>query len=164
MTLTPVLAVAQLFDISCIVPTPDIATITSLAYDTPLDPLDSSLDLSSIGAYLGIHTFVFDNGTLLPRFDFSTSQGGDTFIVANKTGTIPSPDEPVDVAWLELVNLEGTLASTVYRVATYNGTPPPRVSLSPTSLGAVLKSSQCGTPFDGATLSMPYAAQYWSFT
>lgn len=122
-------AIAQLFDISCLDPSTFLSTIQS-AHDTPLSVYS---DFTSIRSYLGEHTFVIASETNLiePKFDFGLALNDEIngYVIGNKTGTIPSIDDSVDdVAWLELTALEGGLATTVFRVATIGGSPPPSVS------------------------------------
>jgi len=100
---------------------------------------------------LGQHYFINNpiaNGTgTSPVFDFrSGSQKGDpnAFVTLKKTGSIAAPTGSNDVAWLELQQVQGDLASFVFRVSTSGGQP----------------SASC----KGAeTSSVKYAAEYWFF-
>lgn len=83
---------------------------------------------------LGHHLFITNpltgNGTLA-RFDFTSSQhSAKAFVDASKIGDIPAPSDPTNnIDWLELTNVLGSLAKTVFRVQTYRGQPPASVSL-----------------------------------
>ncbi|KAM0751034.1 hypothetical protein T439DRAFT_325190 [Meredithblackwellia eburnea MCA 4105] len=91
----------------------------------------------SVAGYLGFHVFLSVAGTLTPDFDFSATQGPGQLVLAAKTASVPSPDDPAkDVAWLQLTGKSGNLAKT--------------------KLGAFLK---CTT--EGEALSVNYAALYY---
>jgi Protein of unknown function (DUF3455) len=132
-------AVAELFDISQLYGTPEFSTIQNDAYGVwsnypSTDPLDQGLAArlnSQFGVNsLGIHDFIDFNGKLSPNFDFTQTTGNpNNFVVAAKTGDIPAPT-PGNVDWLELTNVDGGLANTVFRVDTDSGTPPSTVSIS----------------------------------
>ncbi|KAF8205293.1 hypothetical protein K438DRAFT_1757278 [Mycena galopus ATCC 62051] len=135
-TYTTIGAVASLFDISCLDKTPAFATIQTTAYNA-WHATPSGLSPNTIGsrvgagALLGYHYFVTSpSGTgISPKWDF-TSTGkfagnSSAFILAAKAGDITAPINPtVNVDWLMLNNVEGSLASKVYRIDTVNGQPP----------------------------------------
>lgn len=102
-------AVANLFDISCLVPTSTGSTISTLAFDAPFDPSHSSLP-----SYLGSHTFIPLGPAIAPKFDLSLTQADEAaFVVANRTASLVSPNDPgKDIDWLELASLGGGLART----------------------------------------------------
>jgi hypothetical protein len=84
------------------------------------------------------HYFVpAPSGTgLSPKWDFTSTgkfAGNSTaFILAAKAGDILAPtDSATNVDWLALNNVQGSLASKVFRVDTVNGQPPTSVSLFP---------------------------------
>lgn len=74
-------------------------------------------------AKLGDHFFITNPTTgtgVSPEFNF----GSNGLVVAKKTGDIPATCDPKEnVDWLMLSNVEGTLASTVFRVFTHGGQP-----------------------------------------
>jgi len=100
---------------------------------------------------LGQHYFVpnpLPGGTgISAKFDFtSASQKGDpnAFVTLKKIGDLAAPTGKQDVDWLELANIQGSLAQYVFRVNTAGGQP----------------ASTCtGTE----TTSVKYAAEYWFF-
>ena len=86
---------------------------------------------------LGQHYFVPNpkpaagSPAVSPVWDFtSDSEKGnpDAFVLAAKAGDIPAPTGKNDVDWLQLKNVEGELADTVYRTDTKGGQPPASVS------------------------------------
>ncbi|KAK7044391.1 hypothetical protein R3P38DRAFT_162617 [Favolaschia claudopus] len=134
---TSVGAVASLFDISCLVKTPAFANIQTVA-QMAWSVLPPKVSATTIGeklgapALLGFHYFIPNpiTGTgLSPKWDF-TSTGkfkGDAsaFIVAAKAANIAAPqDSAKNVDWLMLNNVQGSLATQVFRVDTVNGQPP----------------------------------------
>jgi hypothetical protein len=102
------------------------------------DPKDSGvaqlLEQNWILEPLGDHYFDNLNNTLVPVFDF-TSTGQNTgnpnaIFFGKKIEDILSPDGTDNVDWVELQNVSGELANTVYRVKTVEGQPPATVSSS----------------------------------
>jgi hypothetical protein len=81
---------------------------------------------------IGQHYFVEENNQLVPVFDFSSTgrHKGDSKAIffGKKTEDVPSRDGNDNVDWLELQNVSGELASTIYRVYTVKGQPPAKVS------------------------------------
>jgi hypothetical protein len=153
-------AVASIFDISCIDKTPVFATIQTTAFNAwSAAPAGVSPDTvgGKIGAatLLGVRSRSFSmftsflnsiqyhyfvpapSGTgLSPKWDFTSTgkfAGNSTaFILAAKAGDILAPtDSATNVDWLALNNVQGSLASKVFRVDTVNGQPPTSVSLFP---------------------------------
>ncbi|KAJ7796933.1 hypothetical protein B0H14DRAFT_2913023 [Mycena olivaceomarginata] len=115
-------AVASIFDISCIDKTPAFATIQTTAFKH---------DKIGAATLLGYHYFVpAPSGTgLSPKWDFTSTgkfAGNSTaFILAAKAGDILAPtNSATNVDWLMLNNVQGSLASKVFRVDTVNGQPP----------------------------------------
>jgi len=147
-------AVAELLDVSCLYGTPVFSTIENTAFDvfnannqvTVNDVIDA---LGGDSVVLGQHYFVINpvTGTgLSPQFDFrAASQKGDpnAFVTTSKVGDIPAPTGTQDVDWLELVNIRGDLAKTVFRLTTRAGQPP--------------ASCAAGSPL----ISVKYTATYW---
>ena len=134
-------AVARLFDASCLYETPEFLTLEIDVFDLwdecpGDDPKDSEVAQELEQKWnvepLGDHYFVEKNSTLTPVFDFtSTGQNkGDSNAIffGKKTEDIASPDGTDNVDWLELENVGGQLANTVYRVKTVAGQPPATVS------------------------------------
>ncbi|KAK4698518.1 hypothetical protein P7C70_g7756, partial [Phenoliferia sp. Uapishka_3] len=157
-------AVAKLYDISSLPPS-CYANLPALSLAIPVSALPTTpasgrhrlaraapaapKSPASIfkNAFLGNHFFVTFNGALSPEFDFQVTQGPGEFVIAKRNGSIPAPTNPTkNVAWLELSEVSGELAKTVYRTSTAGGQPP----------------TSCGT--SGALLSVDYAALYWFLT
>jgi len=157
-TWTSIGAVAELYDISCLVNTPELATIQNRAYDLwSAIPSKESAEIPTClkdldFLKLGLHYFITNPVTgsgLSPEWDF-TSTGSNAgnknaFVVAAKVGDLPAPTGSADVDWLSLKNVEGDLATQIFRVATVKGQPP--ASCTPGS----------------APISVKYTAQYWLF-
>ncbi|KAJ7171356.1 hypothetical protein C8R46DRAFT_1175693 [Mycena filopes] len=128
-------AVASLYDISCLASTPAFASIQTTVFNawnaapagaSPTPPAGAPVTL------LGFHYFIpAASGTgLSPKWDF-TSTGANAgnanaFFVGSKVGDITDPtgNAAVNVDWLALNKLSGSLATQVFRVDTVNGQPP----------------------------------------
>ncbi|KAJ7191274.1 hypothetical protein GGX14DRAFT_297519, partial [Mycena pura] len=128
-------AVASLFDISCLKKS-DFAKVHTKAFKT-WNKASAKTKATSIGAtveapnLLGFHYFVTSpSGTgLSPKWDFTSTgkfAGNATaFVLAAKVGDIPAPTDPtVNVDWLSLKNVQGSLASMIFRTDTVGGQPP----------------------------------------
>ncbi|KAJ7828783.1 hypothetical protein B0H14DRAFT_2811499 [Mycena olivaceomarginata] len=136
LTYTSIGAVAALFDISCLDKTPVFAYIQTVAFKI-WSALSAGLAATNIGSkmgapgLLGFHYFVpSPTGTgISPIWDF-TSTGkfagnSSAFVIGSKFGDIAAPtDSAMNVDWLELKNLQGSLASKIFRIDTVNGQPP----------------------------------------
>ena len=135
--------VAQMLDISHLYGTPEFERVQEDAYNiwsnySSTNPyergltvrLHRKLGIDLLGQYYFING---TNGTLSPKFDFTTSgpnKGNlDAFVVANRVGDIPAPD-PQNIDWVELNRTSGKLANEVIRVNTKAGQPPSSVSIS----------------------------------
>jgi len=146
-------AVAELIDISCLYDTDEFDTIAINIFKA-WSNAPSSVTTQEVIAVLGNASIVLGQhyyvpgSPLLPKWDFTSDaeQGNpDAFVVAAATGSIPSPDGKHDVTWVQLKNVQGRLADSVYRVKTAGGVPP-------TSCTA-----------GDSPLSVKYTAQYWLF-
>jgi len=166
-TFASVGAVAELFDISCLftdfalfksiediallLPRSNFANTTAaLAHFNRSDVDTVSSILTSRQLLLGHHffsDFPAGSSTIEPEFDFTEALNNPTqFIISNKTAQIPDPrNATANVAWLQLANLTGSLAKSVFRVDTAGG-------VQPTS---------CTT--EGQNIEVEYAAKYWFF-
>jgi len=138
-TYTNVGAVAELFDISCLYNSPLYSKVADVAFSAwklappSLPPQAIISKLSMIGSpiILGQHYYVTNpiTGTgVNPKWDF-TSQGKtagnkDAFVIAAKAAVLPAPTGSQDIDWVQLNNIQGKLASQVYRVDTRGGQPP----------------------------------------
>jgi hypothetical protein len=132
-----------MFDISCLYGKPEFSTIQKDAFHDweacpSFDPLKPGL-VQEMKDHYGItedggYYFVEQNGALVPVWDLrsnGTYAGNPNAIVyAQKYKSIPSPDGPVNIDWVELKKLSGGLANVIYRVVTVQGQPPPTVSSS----------------------------------
>ncbi|KAJ7136576.1 hypothetical protein C8R44DRAFT_976133 [Mycena epipterygia] len=129
-------AVASLFDISCIDKTPAFASIQTAAF-AAWNAMPATVSATTVGtkigapALLGFHYFVTSpSGTgISPKWDFTSTgkfAGNSTaFVLAAKAGDVAAPTTPAtNVDWLMLNNVQGALASKVFRVDTVNGQPP----------------------------------------
>jgi hypothetical protein len=66
-----------------------------------------------------------------PKWDFTSDaeQGhAEAFVIGAKVGSLPAPTGSHDIDWVQLRNVEGQLADTIYRVDTRGGQPPASVS------------------------------------
>lgn len=134
-------ALAELFDVSCEISQPSFAALQNTAFAlwtaTPAPETPAAL-ISQLGTspeVLGQHYFV-PNPTgaagTSPKWDFtSNAEAGnpEAFVIGLKTGDLPAPTGTNDVDWVQLKEVEGELASTVYRLDTKGGQPPASVSL-----------------------------------
>ncbi|KAJ7485728.1 hypothetical protein FB451DRAFT_1350190 [Mycena latifolia] len=133
---TSIGAVASLFDISCIDKTPAFATVQTTAFKA-WSAVPAGISANTIGTkiaaptLLGFHYFVpSPSGTgISPMWDFTSTgknAGNATaFVIAAKAGDILAPtDSATNVDWLALNNVQGSLASKIFRVDTVNGQPP----------------------------------------
>ncbi|KAF7337394.1 hypothetical protein MSAN_02265600 [Mycena sanguinolenta] len=123
-------AVASLFDISCFDQTPEFANLQTVAFDI-WNKAGPAVTATSIGSrilaplVLGYHYFVNSpSGTgISPEWDFTHSGKG--YVIAAKVGDIPAPTNPTtNVDWLALNNVQGSLASKIFRIDTVGGQPP----------------------------------------
>jgi hypothetical protein len=121
-----------LFDISCLYGTAEFDKVQDDAYEIwqNCDPYELHHGLKI--PLVGHHYFISDNGTLRPKFDFTSTgptQGNpDAFVVATKAVDVPAPNRVQDVDWLELTAVSGKFADEVFRVDTKGGQPPTNVS------------------------------------
>lgn len=138
-------AVAELIDVSCIVFEPEFSTIQVDLFNIwtkfisyPIQLIIDFLHLVDPPEVLAQHYFITNPITgqgLSPKWDFTSSgafEGNpDAFIVAKGKGSIPAPTDPAhNVAWLDVVNVQGKIADEVFRFDTVGGQPPATVSLS----------------------------------
>ncbi|KAI0716434.1 hypothetical protein C8Q76DRAFT_617669 [Earliella scabrosa] len=132
-------AVAELIDVSCQVYEPGFDTIQHDLYNVwtkliphPIEAIIDLLHLLNPPYVLNQHYFVPNPVTgegLSPKWDFTSSgafQGvKDAFIIAKGKASIPAPTDPKkDVAWLDVVNVDGKIADEVFRFDTVGGQPP----------------------------------------
>ncbi|KAA1472028.1 hypothetical protein DENSPDRAFT_880953 [Dentipellis sp. KUC8613] len=151
-------AVAELFDISCLFKTPIFGSIQDIVFaawsefpdDIPITAIETGFRILGNPDVLGQHYFVKNPSGAAgnsPVFDFTSSGqfngNKNAFILAAKSGDIPSPDSKSDVDWLSLNRVSGELADQVFRVETRGGQPP----------------TSC-TPGSSPDISVKYAAKY----
>ncbi|KAJ7865318.1 hypothetical protein B0H14DRAFT_3443021 [Mycena olivaceomarginata] len=129
-------AVASLFDLSCIDKSPAFASIQTTVFNA-WNAAPAGASANTVGGrvgtptLLGFHYFVTSpSGTgISPKWDF-TSTGkfagnSSAFVTGSKVGDITAPtDSATNVDWLAINNVEGSLASKVFRIDTVNGQPP----------------------------------------
>ncbi|KAL7008475.1 hypothetical protein EMMF5_001736 [Cystobasidiomycetes sp. EMM_F5] len=125
------MAVATLFDASCAVNSPlvKLTDLPSLAMKGP-DPTNLPTTVQScIGkAKLGDHFFQKLSPTAAsanPVFDFSSS--GHSYAAFSKASSAASPQGASNIAWLQLANVEGSMATTGLRINTVGGVAPATV-------------------------------------
>ncbi|KAF7325650.1 hypothetical protein MKEN_00414900 [Mycena kentingensis (nom. inval.)] len=137
-TYTNVGAVAELFDVSCLLGSPEFPHLQDIAYDAwkfapASEPGTIQSIISGLSKYyasfvLGEHYFVPNpSGTgLSPVWDFRHSfpDNHNALVLAEKVGGIPAPTGPPDVDWLSLKSVSGDLATQVFRTDTVGGSPP----------------------------------------
>ncbi|KAH9886460.1 hypothetical protein C8Q73DRAFT_658233 [Cubamyces lactineus] len=138
-TFTSTGAVAELIDVSCIVYEPEFSTIQDDLFNVWTNLVPASIQsiielfhILDIPQILAQHYFVPNPTTgqgLSPKWDFTSSgkfEGvKDAFIVAKGKGTLPAPTNATrDVAWLDVVQVKGDIASEVFRFDTVGGQPP----------------------------------------
>ena len=136
-------AVAELFDISCLYSTHLFTTIQDDAFNIwqhappSLTAQEVINKLNRQPTVLGQHYFVPNanttagNPALSPKWDFTSNAekgNAQAFFIGAKVGDLPAPTGKGDVDWLQLKNVAGKLADTVYRVDTKGGQPPASVS------------------------------------
>ncbi|KAH6917750.1 hypothetical protein BKA70DRAFT_1455536 [Coprinopsis sp. MPI-PUGE-AT-0042] len=158
-TYTSAGAVAQMFDISCLIRTPVADALPDLLWAV-WQNAPSFLTTQAIIKFvlptntplaLGQHYFIPNPITgqgISPKWDL-TSQGPykgnpDAYVVGARAGGAPAPVPTRDVDWLALNAIQGSLATQVYRTDTRGG-------LAPASC----------TP--GATAAIKYVSKYWFF-
>ncbi|KAJ7631819.1 hypothetical protein B0H17DRAFT_1164190 [Mycena rosella] len=150
-------AVASLFDISCLDGTPQFATVQTKAFkiweSTPVGVSPRAIGPLVGAPHLdGFHYFVTSpSGTgISPKWDFTSTgkfAGNATaFVIGAKVGDIPAPTNPAtNIDWLQLVRVEGDLASQIFRIDTVGGQPP--------------TSCEAGS----APISVKYTAKYYLY-
>ncbi|KAI3600368.1 malate dehydrogenase [Moniliophthora roreri] len=120
-------AVAQLYDVSC-------------SYKPGSSYQSTNLK------HLGEHYFVTNpTGTgISPKWDMTKFFANpNAFVIGARSAGIPAPTGPSDVDWLYLTNVQGGLATEIYRTDTKGGQPP--ASCTP------------GSPL----ITVGYSAIYW---
>ena len=131
-------AVAVLLDISCFHGSSIFDELTTIVFDVWNATDSYSTDelvkeYSCVVTEFGQHYFIknpFGDG-ISPVFDArTTSHKGDPngFTLDVLVGTLAAPTGPQDVNWLQLKNVQGDLAKTVFRLETRFGQPPMMVS------------------------------------
>lgn len=143
-TFTSAGAIAQLFDVSCLVNTGLFSALPNMAYAAATSAIAKQLRGGPFK--LGDHYFITNAaGGISPTFDFTASQKNSTaFVTAAKKGAIPSPAGPSNIDWLMLSSVDGSLSQQVFRVDTKAGQP----------------AASCT---QGDTTSVPYTAMYWFY-
>ncbi|KAF6761760.1 hypothetical protein DFP72DRAFT_1165446 [Ephemerocybe angulata] len=131
-------AVAELFDISCLGGTKAFDTVQDTAYNIfkliP-DKLISAKNAGLISAPIGVfssgkHFFTPTATGTAPVWDMravgvkSVQGKPDAYVLAAKVANLTAPNGAEDVPWLQLKNVEGDLATAIYRINTRGGQPP----------------------------------------
>jgi hypothetical protein len=136
-------AVAELFDISCLFGTSSFTTIQDEAFNmwhkapSSVTAQEAIKLLGRNQFILGQHYFVPNpkpaagSPAISPKWDFTSAAdkgNANAFVIGAKVGDLPAPTGKTDVDWLQVKNVEGALADTIYRVYTKGGQPPSSVS------------------------------------
>lgn len=101
-----------------------------------------------------------------PVWDFTSGAekgNAEAFVIAAVVGDIPAPTGKEDVDWLQLKNVEGELADTVYRIDTKGGQPPMSVSRVKSLSYTLLVCSFCfclECTADAPLLSVKFTTKY----
>jgi hypothetical protein len=139
-------AVAKFFDISCLVGTPGFARIQDDIMNLPKPIRDGIVNAAARTPLLiAEHYFITNPITgsgISPKFAQSAN-GGSTYVTVAKAGNVPSPQGSANIDWLQLKQIDGTWAQTVFRVDTKAGQPP----------------ASCN-PNNTSVFTVPYAAKY----
>ncbi|EGO03871.1 hypothetical protein SERLA73DRAFT_175561 [Serpula lacrymans var. lacrymans S7.3] len=151
-------AVAELFDVSCLYGTPAFESTPAQTYTAwnassaiTSQEIIGTLSLLEAPVVLGQHYYVANpvGSGLSPKWDFTssgyTTGNSNAYMIGVKKGDIPSPDTEVNIDSLEVANVKGGLATTVFRVNNNGGQPP--ATCTP------------GT----APIAVKYVSQYWFF-
>jgi hypothetical protein len=133
-----------MFDVSCLIGTPQFDTIQTDAFNVwnnyqGSDPLSGDFAQTMQSqfnlAVIGQHYFVTNqNGDLEAVWDLTSGSpfngNPGAIVFAHKIKTAPSPDGSDNILWVELVKDSGELANTIYRIDTVKGQPASSVSSS----------------------------------
>ncbi|KJA23553.1 hypothetical protein HYPSUDRAFT_163219 [Hypholoma sublateritium FD-334 SS-4] len=149
-------AVADLYDLSCLSAVPaafnaiqdQAFAVWNASKSTAVPRLGASAN--GCNPLMGAHYFVTSpSGTgLSPVWDFrgaSAKGNPNAFVLAAKVGDLPAPTGSQDVDWLQLKNVTGGLATSIYRMNTKGGQPP--------------ASCTAGS----APISVKYTSKYWLY-
>ncbi|KAI9432556.1 hypothetical protein BJY52DRAFT_1400028, partial [Lactarius psammicola] len=136
-TLTSTGAVVQVFDVGGLFPGDEFSKIEQDAFtewtNTKCnDPYDQNLAQDLKAKFnvpvIGQHYFIDGADGLVPVWDFradgNTKGNPNAIVLAKVAGSIPSPAGAPNVDWVELSNVSGGLAGTIFRVNTVQGDPP----------------------------------------
>jgi hypothetical protein len=125
-------AVADLFDVSCNYRTIGFSNITNATFDLWSE---SSIPWQTTNApLLGHHYFVHPTpgAAIAPEWDFTTTGvtkgNANAYVIGAKDVSVAGAHPTVDVPSLQLHNISGKLATSIYRLATVNGQPPANCS------------------------------------
>ena len=166
-------AVAELFDISCLYGTNEFSKVQDDAY-TLWNEVPSDVTAQSVIQILGDKPFVLGRHyyvpnpvaatpAISPKWDFTSDAdkgNAEAFVIGAKVGDLPAPTGPSDIDWLQVKNVQGELATTLYRVDTKAGQPPSSVCTHcyPKKSEVNVGILQCTA---GSTISVKYTAKYW---
>ncbi|KAF7318715.1 hypothetical protein HMN09_00383400 [Mycena chlorophos] len=161
---TNVGAVAELFDVSCLIGTPEFSSLqdigyaawsqapTSFAGQGTIQALIAALSPYHASFVLGQHYFIpaASGSGITAVWDFRASFPGndDALVLGSKVGDVPAPTGPPDVDWLSLNGMPGHdgLATQIFRVSSVGGLPP-------------AQSCTPGSP----EITVKYSSMYWLF-
>lgn len=174
-------AVAEIIDYSCNTGDANFGTIQNDIYDAwdctseteSIQNVIASVLAENPSRNLGQHYFVTNPTTgsgVSPKWDFTSSGenkgNADAYVIGKGVGNLASPDDSTkDIAWLQVQNVEGSLADTVFRFDTVGGQPPSSASLhfSTPVYAMTLTVVQC-TPVQDPDVSVNYAAKYSEYS
>jgi len=127
-------AVAELYDISCLINTPAFNTVQDTAFkawNVSTERKSTSVVNRAVPGLRdgGSHYFVVSpSGTgISPIWDqrrCGRANSEEGFVIGAKVNGAPAPTGPKDVDWLQIGNVKGNLAKTIYRTDTRGGPAP----------------------------------------
>ncbi|KAK1221547.1 hypothetical protein PQX77_015666 [Marasmius sp. AFHP31] len=126
-------AVAALFDVSCL--SSDLPALSASAFNVWNKLPPSTPAVSALGSIPGLNKFSMGDhyfttnpsGGISPKWDMTNGAfkgNSDAFVIAAKSGGVPSPAGSSNVDWLYLTKSSGSLADEIYRTETHGGQPP----------------------------------------
>ncbi|KAH8828625.1 hypothetical protein DL96DRAFT_1012529 [Flagelloscypha sp. PMI_526] len=150
-------AVAELFDISCLYNTPAYSKIPDIAMHVwKSAPSGITIQqviglIPNVKVNLGQHYFIPNlagTGAAQPKWDFTSSGpnagNANAYVVGAKVANLPAVDT-ANIDWLQLKNVAGSLATSIYRTDTRLGQPP----------------ASCTVGSD--PISVKYVSEYWLY-
>ncbi|KAF8892212.1 hypothetical protein BD779DRAFT_1386508, partial [Infundibulicybe gibba] len=126
-------AVAEMYDISCLLEHDLFDTIEEISYglwfgaNENITTADVGYTLGAVRPpVIGQHFFVKSDAPagISPKWEFTLKGGEKRSVVVTGAGSVPSPHGKQNIPWLSLRGIEGDLAKQVFRTDTVGGVPP----------------------------------------